>query len=191
MGLIRGMRTFDIDMKRKFNTPKTALSSGNRDVPVKGTRTIYPIQLSVPCANYACTSHLIPYGVSSKGTYSPRDPDFAASISSGFDESIGSRVIDDIDLIMFSGSPKLFVLGVDYGEYDSHCTWENIREPIIRALKDMHKDDAEKFGGYSRVDLVDFAHGDGRMHNTLWNVGRRVVRAKSADIEKYALTNIH
>ena len=51
----------------------------------------------------------------------------------------------------------------------------------------MHKDDAEKFGGYSRVDLVDFAHGDGRMHNTLWNVGRRVIRAKCADIEKYAL----
>lgn len=36
VGLVRGMKTFHSDMERTFDTPRTALSSGNRDVPVKG-----------------------------------------------------------------------------------------------------------------------------------------------------------
>lgn len=59
VGLVRGMKTFHSDMERTIDTPQTALSSGNRDVPVKGTRTIYPIQLSVLAATYAVTSHLL------------------------------------------------------------------------------------------------------------------------------------
>lgn len=152
---------------------------------MKGTRTIYPIQLSGIVASLAVTSHIIRYGTSSLGSFHPKDDDFAASISSGFDESIGSRIIDDMDLVHFSGNPHVFIIGLDYGEYDSHCTWKNFRQPIIAGLKKAFADDRTTFCGWTRNDLIEHAHGEGRMHGTLWDVGRRVVRAnkKRVDME--------
>lgn len=80
-------------------------------------------------------------------------------------------------MIHFSGNPNLFVLGVDYGEYDSHCTWENFRKPILDTLQGIFREDRTKFCGRLRSDLVDRGYGVGRIHGSMWDVGRRVVRA--------------
>lgn len=134
-------------------------------------------------ANNAVVSHLLRYGISSLGSYHPSDDDFAAAISSGFDESVGSRIIDDLDLVQYSGNPELFIVGVDYVEYDSHCTWKNFREPMISTLKDIFKDEKTTFAGRTRSELVDKAYGPARLHGTLWDVKRRVVRARKDKID--------
>lgn len=102
--------------------------------------------------------------------------DLAAGFSAGFDESAGSRILDDMDLIYYSGNPDLFVIAVDYSAYDSHCVYSNFREPMIRALKDCFEKDASNFNGFTRSEIVEKAYGEGRMHSTLWNIGRKVVR---------------
>lgn len=101
----------------------------------------------------------------------------AAQISSGEAEAAGSRILDDIDLVYLSGSRKNLVCTLDFGEYDSHCTYVNFREPIIRGLKECFElDGSSLFCRRTRVEMVDNAYGVGRIHGTLWDIGRRVFR---------------
>uniref|UniRef100_A0AAU7E2K3 RNA-directed RNA polymerase n=1 Tax=Coleura bat reovirus TaxID=3141869 RepID=A0AAU7E2K3_9REOV len=188
VGVVKGNDTFSKDMSRKFNVVGKQLSTGNRDVPVKATRTIFPIPLDVLVAQVCSCDHLLRYASTDIGTYEINSDRMAAQISSGSAESVGSRVLDDRDLIYASGTSRWLIITLDYGEYDSHCIWWNFREPIQRAFKDFFSHDEARFQGRTRVELFDCGYGDGRVHNTLWNIGRRVFRASSTKIKEYEVT---
>lgn len=81
-----------------------------------------------------------------------------------------------MDLIYYSGNPDLFIIAVDYSALDSHLVYSYFRRPMIDALKDCYKNDSSSFNGFSRSEIVDKAYGEGRMHSTMWNIGRKVVR---------------
>lgn len=185
VGLVKGSKVFTDDMETLYNTIDTRTSTGTRDVVVKFTRTIYPVTLSVLAAQVAVSDHLVRYGLSNLGTLDPHSTVLACQISSGSEESKGSRLLDDVDLVYYSGCNNLFMITVDYGEYDSHCTYKNFRKPIIDALKECHQTDIEKLGRYTRYELVEKAYGEGRVHNTLWDIGRGIYRTTQEKIDLY------
>lgn len=157
VGVIRGEDIFDKNMDRTFDTFDTRLSTGSRDVPVRPRRTIFPVPFTVLVTQIACVQHLINYSLLNVGTYEPSSTYMAAQISSGEAEAAGSRILDDIDLVYLSGSRKNLVCTLDFGEYDSHCTYLNFREPIIRGLKECFELDGSLFCGRTRVEVVDQA----------------------------------
>jgi len=158
---------------------------------VKETRAIYPVPLTVLACQLAVFSHISSYITSSEGTYEPSSYELAACFSSGFDQSVGSRILDDMNLIYYSGNPNIFTIAIDYSGYDYHCVYSNFRKPMIAALKECLESDDTDFNGYSRSELVDKAYGHGRMHNTLWNIGRKVVRADITKIRELQMKSIN
>lgn len=184
VGVVKGDETFSKDMTRKFNTVGKQLSTGNRDVPVKATRTIFPVPLDVLVAQVCACDHLLRYASTDTGTYEIKSERFAAQISSGSAESVGSRVLDDRDLIYLSGTAKRLIITLDYGEYDSHCVWWNFRKPIMEAFNEFYSHDETKFFGRTRCELFDCGYGEGRVNKTLWNVGRKIFRASSEKIKE-------
>lgn len=120
-------------------------------------RTIFPVRLTVLVTQIACVQHLINYSLLNVGTYEPSSTYMAAQISSGEAEAAGSRILDDIDLVYLSGSRKNLVCTLDFGEYDSHCTYLNFSKPVIRGLKECFELDGSLFCGRTRVEVVDQA----------------------------------
>jgi len=47
---------------------------------------------------------------------------------------------------------------------------------MMTSLKECFSTDEADINGYSRSELVDKAYGTGHMHDTLWNIDRKVVR---------------
>lgn len=89
---------------------------------------------------------------------------------------IDGKTVKVTTKVNLSGSRKNLVCTLDFGEYDSHCTYLNFREPIIRGLKECFELDGSLLCGRTRVEMVDKAYGTGRIHGNLWDIGRRVFR---------------
>lgn len=180
VGLMKGLDIFLHDTERTFSSTEDALNVGTRDVPVKKTRIIYPIPLTVICSQMIVAGHLQDYAVTNFGTRRAGEGEMAAQISSGSSEGDGSRLIDDIDIVRISGDVSQFVFGRDFANFDTSLRWENFRFPMIQALKKIHSSDSTPIFGRARSEWVELAYGEGRVHNTRWNAGRRVVRAKGS-----------
>uniref|UniRef100_A0AAU7E235 RNA-directed RNA polymerase n=1 Tax=Mops bat reovirus TaxID=3141894 RepID=A0AAU7E235_9REOV len=189
VGLIQGEKVFASKLKDRYDDYDSRLSTGTRDVVVKYTRTIYPVPLSVLGCQVAVTDHMVRYSLSNFGTLDPSSEFMACQISSGSSEAQGSRLLDDLDIVYYSGTSDLFIITIDYGEYDSHCTWRNFRQPIIEGLRECFVEDISDFGEVSRLDLIDGAHGPGRMHDTLWDIGREVFRTSKERLEECRKSN--
>ncbi|KAF6214238.1 hypothetical protein GE061_008977 [Apolygus lucorum] len=119
---------------------------------------------------------MISYSLSDKGSFDPSSPFLAAAISSGFNESVGSRLVDDIDLVRMSGSPQCFLFACDFTAFDSHCVAENFRRPLVEGLLEVHEPYSDVIFGRKLSEYVLLGYGPGRISGTYWNSGRRVVR---------------
>nr|AVO64731.1 VP1 [Big Cypress virus] len=165
------------NLTRKFNTPEYYQTKGSRDVPIKSTRTIYAIHISVLAPQLLLTLPLNEYFAQAGGSTTPSTGDLAGKIIIGDLEATGSRVMDAADTFRNTSDPCILTLALDYSEYDSHMTPYNFRTGMISGMRSfLKKYHAYRYEGYSIDDLIEFGYGDGRVMNTLWNGKRRVVR---------------
>jgi len=69
VGVVKRSIIFRGDLKNKYNSAETVLSTGSRNVPVKASRAIFPVPLTVLACQLAVYSHISSYITSSHGTY--------------------------------------------------------------------------------------------------------------------------
>lgn len=161
--------------------------TGTREVPYRATRLIYVVPLHTLHAMVAVTYHLINY-ISSKGEGLPYvDASVnAAHFATGTATTSGVRILDNISTIIVSGKGDYLALDGDLSEFDSHNVYTNFRKPMIRALLKIINH--EKFGPdrVSYEDMVHYAFGEGTIHNTKWDVGRKplLILKDNADLDE-------
>nr|APG79077.1 RNA-dependent RNA polymerase [Hubei tetragnatha maxillosa virus 9]APG79183.1 RNA-dependent RNA polymerase [Hubei tetragnatha maxillosa virus 9] len=175
VGCLLGSKSFSKNELSKIYDLSNPGSVGYRDVPYKATRAIYAVRLPTLHAQVAVASHLVDYASSGGSLNAATGMRFDAShVTSGRNFMSGVRLYDNYDTIASSGDRNCMYIGIDLSEYDSHNVWNNFREPMLRALRDM---DASKGEGYgpdkiSWSEMVDFAFGDGHIYNSYWDNGR-------------------
>nr|AZJ37597.1 VP1 [Skunk River virus] len=172
----------DENLRRKFNTSEWFQTKGSRDVPIKSTRTIYAIHISVLAPQLLLTLPLNEYFAQAGGATTPSAPEIAGKIIIGDLEATGSRVMDASDTYRNTSDESILTLALDYSEYDSHMTAYNFRAGMLsgmrRALSKYH---SYRYEGYTVDDMIEFGYGDGRISGTLWNGKRAVFRMWEKD----------
>jgi len=169
--LTEGYKVMDV----KKQTIQDYNESGSRDVPVKATRLIFPIRTGT-LLKQSLVSHQS-LRVSSRTEESlSHDRPLYAKVAVGSGETTGSRIIDDAWIINISGCSHNTRLpfGNDFSAFDSHMTWSNFREPQIAAKKLIALKEDMKYFDLTGDELVEQAYGQGYMHGTYWNVGRKI-----------------
>ncbi|AFH41509.1 VP1 [Eubenangee virus] len=165
------------ELNKRYNTTTNYQTKGSREVPIKATRTIYSINLSVLVPQLVVTLPLNEYFARVGGSTSPYCKKMGGKIIVGDLEATGSRVMDAADTFRNSADPGTFTLAIDYSEYDTHLTRHNFRGGMIKGLRAaMAKYRNLRYEGYSLDELIDFGYGDGRVAMTLWNGKRRVFK---------------
>lgn len=148
--------------------------TGTSEVPYKATRLIYVVPLHTLHAMVAVAHHLVNH-VSTKGETLPyvEEGVNAAHFATGTSSTSGVRIIDNLSTLIISGTGDYMALDGDLSEFDSRNVYENFRKPMIRAfLKILSR---EEFGpdNVSYEAMVHYAFGEGAIHNTKWDIGRK------------------
>ncbi|AIT55713.1 VP1 [Warrego virus] len=172
----------ETELMRRYNTTEFYQTKGSRDVPIKSTRTIFSINLSVLVPQLVVTLPLNEYFARVGGPTTPDHKKLGGKIIVGDLEATGSRVIDAADCFRNSCDPEIMTIAIDYSEYDTHLTRYNFRSGMLLGIKQALKRYTHlRYEGYTLEQLVDFGYGEGRIANTLWNGKRRVYRVKASD----------
>ncbi|AIT55723.1 VP1 [Mudjinabarry virus] len=165
------------ELNRKYNTVTHYQTKGQREVPIKSTRIIYSINLSILVPQLIVTLPMNEYFARVGGTTSPESKRMGGKIIVGDLEATGSRVMDAGDTFRNSGDPEIFSMAIDYSEYDTHLTRHNFRGGMIRGLRAAMKQYSNlRYEGHTLDELIDFGYGDGRVSMSLWNGKRRVFK---------------
>ncbi|AFH41519.1 VP1 [Pata virus] len=166
------------ELRKKYNTTELYQTKGSRDVPIKSTRTIYSINLSVLVPQLVVTLPLNEYFARVGGVTSPEYSRIGGKVIVGDLEATGSRVMDAADTFRNSGDETILTIAIDYSEYDTHLTYHNFRKGMLEGIRQYLTKYANlRYEGYSLNELVEFGYGEGRVSKTLWNGKRRVFRA--------------
>jgi hypothetical protein len=176
VGLKRGEDLFKRRYIKLKATRDFPASTGSRDVPYKMTRAIYVARVTTFHCQIPLTLHLQDYinTGKKKAGGSVLDVD-AVQFSVGGADVIGYKLLDDMSTIAVSGEPDYLALDLDLSEFDAHNVWENFREPMLRAFRDMYRFNKDKFGNeeFSIDELIEYGYGDGYIHNSIWDNGRK------------------
>nr|APG79087.1 RdRp [Hubei reo-like virus 14] len=200
VGTSLGMDLFkrnSLSKKMDINNPG---KTGVRDVPYKLTRLIYVVPLPTLHAMVAVASHMVRY-VSSSDVTSTRvgRPFTCDHIASGSDDTTGVRLADNVSTLLASGTEFYISYDCDFSNFDSSCVATNFRRPLIDGLKSLGIDNVYGPDKIPYSEMVDYAFGDGYIHNTYWDVGRQPlwvlkpdtpVEEQSSMIRKYSLVSI-
>nr|QWE80471.1 RNA-dependent RNA polymerase [Corriparta virus] len=163
-------------LKMKFNSPSKFQTKGSRDVPIKATRTIYAIHISILAPQLLLTLPLNEYFARTGGPTTPDTKKLGGKIIVGDLEATGSRVMDAADTFRNTADPNYITLALDYSEYDSHMSWYNFRSGMIEGIrKALRKYESYRYNDMTIEDLIEYGYGEGRVRNTLWS-GKRAVR---------------
>ncbi|QCQ85346.1 VP1 [CHeRI orbivirus 2-1] len=165
------------NIEKNFNSVTSYQSKGQRDVPIKSTRTIYAINISVLAPQLLLTLPINEYFAQVGGSTRPNALEMGGKIIIGDLESTGSRVIDAGDTFRNTSDPGILTLALDYSEYDQHMTMDNFRNGMMngmrRALMKYHD---LRYEGMSVEDLLHAGYGVGRLVGSKWNGKRRVLK---------------
>nr|QIQ51213.1 VP1 [Letea virus] len=173
------------ELIKKYNTVKLYQTKGSRDVPIKSTRTIFAINLSILAPQLILTLPLNEYFAKIGGSTTPSTSSFGGKIIIGDLEATGSRVMDAADTFRNSSDPEIFIIAIDYKEYDTHMTWYNFRSGMIEGLENVVSEYKDRlYDGYTLSELIEFGYGEGRVQNTLWNGKRRVYKVRLSDYDQ-------
>jgi hypothetical protein len=175
-GMIMNQEVFSrAAMERKLTIDNPG-HVGSRDVPVKASRAVFPIAMPTNHAQMPLTEHMQAY-ISTAGKRGRSIMDIDAShFMVGASDTMGIRTVDDADVIALSGSTIYYALDMDMSEFDSHCIFENFRDPIMEGLRQIYSLYPEvQFNGMSYLDLIELGYGEGHVHKTFWDVGRRPI----------------
>ncbi|AER60533.1 VP1 [Bluetongue virus] len=167
----------DEELRKKYNSVELYQTKGSRDVPIKATRTIYSINLSVLVPQLIVTLPLNEYFSRVGGITHPDYRKLGGKVIVGDLEATGSRVMDAADCFRNSADRDIFTIAIDYSEYDTHLTRYNFRSGMIQGIKEAmspYKD--LRYEGYTLEQIIDFGYGEGRVANTLWNGKRRLFK---------------
>ncbi|BCB92306.1 VP1 [Yonaguni orbivirus] len=165
------------NITKLFNSPQSYQSKGQRDVPIKGTRTIYSIHISVLAPQLLITLPINEYFSRIGGSTRPNAPEIGGKVIIGDLESTGSRVMDACDTFRNTCDPSICTLALDYSEYDQHMTLDNFRRGMISGMsKALSKYADLRYEGMSVYDLLEAGYGEGRLIGSLWNGKRRIER---------------
>nr|BAD89093.1 minor structural protein VP1 [Ibaraki virus] len=162
------------ELEKKYDTTELYQTKGSRDVPIKATRTIYSINLSVLVPQLIVTLPLNEYFARVGGNTSPEYKKLGGKIIVGDLEATGSRVIDAADCFRNSGDKDILVIAIDYSEYDTHLTRYNFRKGMLEGIREAMKHYKDlRYEGYSLDQIIDFGYGEGRVSKTLmeWKKG--------------------
>nr|QWF36631.1 RNA-dependent RNA polymerase [Mudumu virus] len=171
-------------LMRKFNTTNDFQTKGQRDVPIKSTRTIYAIHISVLAPQLLLTLPLNEYFAQFGGNTSPSSKTLGGKVIIGDLEATGCRVIDASDTFRNSGDPDIITFALDYSDYDQHMTKYNFRTGMLNGIRSaLAKYSDLRYDGYTINDLIEFGYGEGRIQNTLWSGRRRVVKISRSTYE--------
>ncbi|WAB23642.1 VP1 protein [Acado virus] len=163
-------------LAKKFNSVSDYQTKGSRDVPIKATRTIYAIHISVLAPQLILTLPLNEYLAQTGGPTTTDSKKIGGKIIVGDLEATGSRVMDASDTFRNTSDPNYITLALDYSEYDSHMSWYNFRSGMIEGMrKALRKYDNLRYIDMSISDLIEHGYGEGRVRDTLWS-GKRAVR---------------
>ncbi|ABB72770.1 VP1 [Peruvian horse sickness virus] len=163
------------NLKKKFNTVESYQSKGQRDVPIKSTRIIYSIHISVLAPQLLLTLPINEYFAQIGGSTRPDARELGGKIIIGDLESTGSRVIDAGDTFRNTSDPTICTLALDYSEYDTHMTWHNFRKGMMEGMrKALSKYSDLRYEGFTVNELLEAGYGKGRLIGSLWNGRRRV-----------------
>nr|BCL59290.1 VP1 [Guangxi orbivirus] len=169
------------NMVKKFNTVESYQSKGQRDVPIKPTRIIYAIHISVLAPQLLLTLPINEYFSKVGGSTRPDSKEIGGKIIIGDLESTGSRIMDACDTFRNTSDPTIITLALDYSEYDQHMTRENFRDGMMSGMrKSLQKYHDLRYEGMTVEDLLQAGYGEGRLVGSLWN-GRRRIRRMSRD----------
>nr|AMC39573.1 RNA-dependent RNA polymerase [Chuzan virus] len=171
------------ELEKKYNTVQNYQSKGSRDVPIKATRTIYAINLSILIPQLIVTLPLNEYFSKVGGSTRPQSGKLGGKIIVGDLEATGSRVMDAADTFRNSSDPEILTIAIDYSDYDTHLTPYNFRDGMISGIRTaMMKHSTLRYEGHTLDEIVEYGYGEGRVMNTLWNGKRAVYKA---DFAKY------
>nr|ALX38747.1 VP1 protein [Epizootic hemorrhagic disease virus] len=171
------------ELEKKYNTAELYQTKGSRDVPIKATRTIYSINLSVLVPQLIVTLPLNEYFARVGGNTSPEYKKLGGKIIVGDLEATGSRVVDAADCFRNSGDKDILVIAIDYSEYDTHLTHYNFRKGMLEGIRESMKPYKDlRYEGYDLDQIIEFGYGEGRVSRTLWNGKRRVFKTT---LDKY------
>nr|AHE77361.1 VP1 [Tibet orbivirus] len=167
----------ETELKKKYNTRELYQTKGSRDVPIKSTRTIFSINLSVLVPQLLVTLPLNEYFARVGGSTSPDTRKIGGKIIVGDLEATGSRVMDAADTFRNSADPDILTIAIDYSEYDTHLTRYNFRKGMLEGIrKAMEPYKHLRYEGYTLDEIIDFGYGEGRVAKTLWNGKRRIYK---------------
>nr|AGZ92014.1 RNA polymerase VP1 [Changuinola virus] len=168
------------ELHKKYNTVTDYQTKGSRDVPIKSTRTIYSINLSVLIPQLVLTLPLNEYFSRIGGSTHPDYPTMGGKIIVGDLEATGSRVVDAADTFRNSSDSDILTIAIDYSDYDTHLTQYNFRSGMLSGLREVVKRYASyRYEGFTLEQLIDFGYGEGRVARTLWNGKRRVSKVSA------------
>ncbi|AGT51054.1 VP1 protein [Corriparta virus] len=163
-------------LEKKFNSVDSFQTKGSRDVPIKATRTIYAIHISILAPQLILTLPLNEYFAQTGGPTTPDAKKLGGKIIVGDLEATGSRVMDAADTFRNTADPNYITLALDYSEYDSHMSWYNFRSGMLDGMrKALRKYESLRYQGLTIEELIDYGYGEGRVRDTLWS-GKRAVR---------------
>nr|ATY47731.1 VP1 [Bluetongue virus]ATY47738.1 VP1 [Bluetongue virus] len=167
----------DEELRKKYNSVELYQTKGSRDVPIKATRTIYSINLSVLVPQLIVTLPLNEYFSRVGGITSPDYRKIGGKVIVGDLEATGSRVMDAADCFRNSADRDIFTIAIDYSEYDTHLTRYNFRTGMLQGIREAMTPYRDlRYEGYTLEQIIDFGYGEGRVANTLWNGKRRLFR---------------
>ncbi|ALM00175.1 RNA-dependent RNA polymerase [African horse sickness virus 6] len=166
----------------KYNTTEFFQTKGSRDVPIKSTRIVYSINLSILVPQLIVTLPLNEYFARAGGSTLPETQRMGGKIIVGDLEATGSRVMDAADTFRNSSDPLNLTIAIDYSEFDTHLTPYNFRNGMLDGIREaMRRYQHLRYEGYTLDELIEFGYGEGRVMNTLWNGKRRVFKVAFED----------
>ncbi|ACH91290.1 VP1 [Stretch Lagoon orbivirus] len=164
-------------LNKKFNTVESYQTKGSRDVPIKATRVIYAIHVSILAPQLLLTLPLNEYFARHGGPTNPDTNLLSGKVIIGDLEATGSRVMDASDTFRNTGDPTIITFALDYSEYDQHMTLHNFREGMLSGMRSaLSCYDTYRYDGHTVNEMIEFGYGEGRIQNTLWSGKRAVMR---------------
>ncbi|AFX73387.1 VP1 [Orungo virus] len=170
------------NLAKRYDTEEDYQTKGSRDVPIKATRTIYSINLSILIPQLILTLPLNEYFARFGGSTAPDSRSLGGKVIIGDLEATGSRTIDAADTFRNSSDPEIFTIAIDYSDYDQHLTVFNFRNGMLEGIRSAMKRYKElRYDGYTLNELIEFGYGEGRIVNSKWNGKRRVKSVRMSD----------
>ncbi|AKP24085.1 RNA-dependent RNA polymerase [Chenuda virus] len=183
--LREGHRIFSPEMmEARYDTVGSYQTRGSRDVPIKATRTIYAINVNVLAPQHILTLPLNEYFARAGGPTHPATREIGGKVIIGDLEATGSRVVDAADTFRNTGDATVWTLALDYSNYDTHMGQDNFRDGMLRGMRYALRDKSElRYDSWTVEDLIRCGYGPGRVHQTLWNGRRAVLRMDRCQYE--------